>query len=34
LFSLFYLTYPKDSEKLRSLMTKRAEIIKQNHENA
>lgn len=34
LFSLFYLTYPKDSEKLRNLMAKRAEIITQNHENA
>jgi len=28
LFSLFYLTYPKDSEKLRNLMAERAKIIK------
>ncbi len=32
LFSLFYLTYPKDSEKLRNLMAKRAEIIKHSSE--
>lgn len=31
LFSLFYLTYPKDSENLRNLMAERAEIIAQNH---
>lgn len=33
LFSLFYLTYPKDSEKLRNLMADRAEIITKNHQN-
>lgn len=33
LFSLFYFTYPKDSEKLRALMAERAEIIAQNHED-
>jgi MFS family permease len=33
LFSLFYLTYPKDSEKLRNLMAERAEIITKNHQN-
>lgn len=33
LFSLFYITYPKDSEKLRTLMAERAEIIAQNHED-
>jgi len=27
LFSLFYITYPKDSEKLRKLMAERAEMI-------
>ena len=32
LFSLFYLTYPKDSEKLRNLMAERAEIIKHSGE--
>lgn len=31
LFSLFYFTYPKDSEKLRSLMGERAKIIADNH---
>jgi MFS family permease len=31
LFSLFYITYPKDSEKLRNLMAERAEIIEHNH---
>ena len=30
-FSLFYITYPKDSAKLRKLMTERAEIIEQEH---
>jgi len=34
LFSLFYLTYPKDSEKLRHLMAERAEIIMKNHESS
>ena len=33
LFSLFYFTYPKDAEKLRNLMAKRAEIITQDHSN-
>ncbi len=33
LFSLFYFTYPKDSEKLRTLMAQRAEIIAQNHKD-
>ena len=33
LFSLFYLTYPKDSEKLRNLMAERARIIDQNHQD-
>jgi len=32
LFSLFYLTYPKDAKKLRQLMAERAEIIDQEHE--
>jgi MFS family permease len=32
LFSLFYFTYPKDSENLRNLMAERARIINQNHE--
>jgi len=32
LFSLFYFTYPKDSEKLRNLMAERAKIIDQKHE--
>jgi MFS family permease len=31
LFSLFYITYPKDSQKLRHLMATRAELITQNH---
>jgi MFS family permease len=31
LFSLFYITYPKDSQKLRQLMATRAELITQNH---
>jgi MFS family permease len=31
LFSLFYITYPKDSAKLRQLMAERAEIIEQEH---
>ncbi len=31
LFSLFYVTYPKDSAKLRALMAERAEIIEQEH---
>ena len=31
LFSLFYFTYPKDSENLRKLMGERAEIITNNH---
>lgn len=31
LFSLFYFTYPKDSEKLRNLMAERAKIIDQEH---
>jgi MFS family permease len=31
LFSLFYLTYPKDAQKLRELMAARAEIIDQEH---
>lgn len=34
LFSLFYFTYPKDSEKLRNLMAERAEIIAQDHKDA
>jgi len=34
LFSLFYLTYPKDAEKLRNLMAERARIIDQNHQDA
>ncbi len=32
LFSLFYLTYPKDSEKLRSMMAERAKIINGMHD--
>jgi MFS family permease len=32
LFSLFYFTYPKDSQKLRRLMAERARIIEQKHE--
>jgi len=32
LFSLFYLTYPKDAMKLRQLMAERAEIIEHEHE--
>ncbi len=32
LFSLFYLTYPKDSEKLRNLMAERARIIDEAHQ--
>ena len=32
LFSLFYITYPKDSEKLRNLMAERAKIIYSMHE--
>jgi hypothetical protein len=32
LFSLFYLTYPKDAVKLRELMAKRAEIIDKEHD--
>ena len=32
LFSLFYLTYPKDAVKLRDLMAERAEIIEHEHE--
>ncbi len=32
LFSLFYLTYPKDAHKLREMMAQRAEIIDQAHE--
>ncbi len=32
LFSLFYLTYPKDSEELRNLMAERAKIINHMHE--
>jgi len=32
LFSLFYITYPKDSEKLRNLMAERAKIINSMHE--
>lgn len=32
LFSLFYLTYPKDAVKLREMMAQRAEIIDQAHE--
>jgi len=31
LFSLFYFTYPKDTENLRKLMGERAEIITNNH---
>ena len=31
LFSLFYITYPKDSAKLRQLMAERAELIEQEH---
>jgi MFS family permease len=31
LFSLFYLTYPKDAKKLRQMMADRAEIIEQEH---
>jgi len=31
-FSLFYLTYPKDSAKLRNLMAERAKIINHDHE--
>ena len=31
LFSLFYFTYPKDSEKLRNQMAERARIIKRSH---
>lgn len=30
-YSFFYITYPKDSAKLRALMASRAEIIDQNH---
>lgn len=33
LFSLFYFTYPKDSENLRNLMAERAEIIAQDHKD-
>jgi len=32
LFSLFYITYPKDSEKLRAQMAERARIINNMHE--
>jgi len=32
LFSLFYITYPKDAEKLRNLMAERAKIINGMHE--
>jgi hypothetical protein len=32
LFSLFYLTYPQDSEKLREQMAERARIINHMHE--
>jgi len=32
LFSLFYFTYPKDSEKLRNLMAERAKIIEETHQ--
>lgn len=32
LFSLFYFTYPKDSEKLRKLMAERAKIIEQERD--
>lgn len=32
LFSLFYITYPKDSENLRNLMAERAKIINSMHE--
>jgi len=32
LFSLFYFTYPKDSEKLRQLMAERAKIIEESHQ--
>lgn len=32
LFSLFYITYPKDSEKLRNQMAERARIINHMHE--
>jgi len=32
LFSLFYFTYPKDSEKLRHLMAERAKIIEESHQ--
>jgi len=31
LFSFFYLTYPKDAEKLRHLMAERAELIDEMH---
>jgi MFS family permease len=31
-FSLFYLTYPKDSARLRNLMAERAKIINHDHE--
>jgi MFS family permease len=33
LFSLFYITYPKDSEKLRNQMAERAKIITQGDKN-
>lgn len=33
LFSLFYITYPRDSTRLRELMADRAEIIDQAHQN-
>jgi hypothetical protein len=32
LFSLFYITYPKDAEKLRHLMSERARIITKGQE--
>jgi predicted MFS family arabinose efflux permease len=32
LFSLFYITYPKDSEKLRNMMAERAKIINGMHD--
>jgi len=32
LFSLFYLTYPKDARKLRELMAERADIIDREHQ--
>ena len=34
LFSLFYVTYPKDAKKLRQLMADRAQLIEQAHDQS